>query len=391
MMTKRQDLWTGGWWRFSSYRIQKVAEFLHKPRPDFTRMEIPFKPEAPAGTDELFITPCADAALEWYNPWEAYRMSKIDAGTPPPYQALLALLVSLGAVSDETCGIWRLEHDSALTMEEQQRLLNWCSRFGLLGILPHTAHRLQLPQRFIEGSESQLLLDREHVRSNGKWTPHSHAGWLNGPSSEGAYERFERLFTEEALPLGEFVRKDHEFYIEPLVFFQSSTPTSKFNGGVQLWKTVDQFFPTFVDDNLFECPIPLTTPFWQVYAERVDDFLMYALALLNSVEPLSHGRYGARPSSLEWLLEPVGVSLAFNSEGNIYEQWTCPSLLSSFGRMALQDLEAGVRLLRCECCGAPFATDRYQARYCSQACGWKYRKRRARTKPETQPQESPNV
>src|ERR1035437_5702689 len=86
----------------------------------------------------------------------------------------------------------------------------------------------------------------------------------------------------------------------------------------------------------------------------------------------------SRLVSFHYLLGPVGVQFSFEGERRIQENWVCPSLLSSFGRMAFQDLSKGMLVLRCDCCGAPFATSSYQGRYCSKQCGYRLRKRRAR-------------
>jgi hypothetical protein len=121
----------------------------------------------------------------------------------------------------------------------------------------------------------------------------------------------------------------------------------------------------------------LSQKFWEIYSERQTDFLDGALCLLDMAQPVFGSSY-VRLRVAEGLLEPVGVSLSLDSEGNIQEQWSCPSLLSSFARMLLQDLSRGMKVLRCECCRGPFVTDNWRARYCSKACGWRHRKRRAR-------------
>jgi hypothetical protein len=139
-----------------------------------------------------------------------------------------------------------------------------------------------------------------------------------------------------------------------------------------------KFFPEFKNEgDRFECPLPLTPEFWKIYSERVEDFMKHALAFLTAVEPLSSRRPRTDLAPLECLIEPVGTSLAFASSGDVQEQWVCPSLLSSFARMVLQDTWAGMRILLCDSCGKPFVASRFQSRYCSETCGWRYRKRRA--------------
>jgi hypothetical protein len=115
----------------------------------------------------------------------------------------------------------------------------------------------------------------------------------------------------------------------------------------------------------------------------VSEFLASAIFFLNTLKPPSPswivGNISPVLFKLEALLEPTASSLSYGEDGQVREEWVCPSLLSSFARMALQDIRAGLRILRCACCGSPFVTDKYQARYCSERCGWKQRKRRRRS------------
>ena len=171
--------------------------------------------------------------------------------------------------------------------------------------------------------------------------------------------------------------------VPAMSFLDPDGPTLK---TVPVATILTTYFPDFKDagDN-FRCPLPLTRDFWRIYSERVDDFLQTAVTFLTAVEPISALHDIGSLSWLESFLAPIGVSLSFDSTNQIQEQWVCPSLLSSFGRMAVQDLSAGMRVLRCNCCGGPFVTSSYQARYCSPACGWRQRKRRTRTAKIDQP------
>lgn len=146
-------------------------------------------------------------------------------------------------------------------------------------------------------------------------------------------------------------------------------------------EVLEKFFPDSKQaGNQFECPLPLTEKFWSVYSERVYDFLKVALAFRSAVVPTSGHHDSESLTRLEWFLEPISMSLCLGSNNQVQEQWACPSLLSSFGRMALQDALAGVRVLSCECCAYPFVTSSYQARYCSEKCGWRHRKRQVRAR-----------
>src|SRR6266581_4208348 len=122
-MRERRNLWSGGWWRFSEYEIHDGA-----------------------------IKPARNAKFERYDPWEIYGTSEWNTTISRPYQSLMGLVLSLGAVFDEHTVTWRLRNkrfiEGSLTSDEQAEVLDWCSRFGLLGILPHLAVTIQLPLRF---------------------------------------------------------------------------------------------------------------------------------------------------------------------------------------------------------------------------------------------------
>ena len=83
------------------------------------------------------IGPASDATLEHYDPWEQYHRSQVDSGVVAPYQTFL----KLGADTQDS----RDEPDKAVRL-----ILDWCSRFGLFGILPHTAIRIDLPVRYLD-------------------------------------------------------------------------------------------------------------------------------------------------------------------------------------------------------------------------------------------------
>jgi hypothetical protein len=363
-MTEKSNLWSGGWWRFDKYEIR-----------------------------DGWIGPAPNATLEWYDPWEAYHRSRLETGVAPPYQHLLDLALSLGAEWDSELG-WILDQDLLERDFESQKhelLLDWCNRFRLLGILPHSASRIDLPLRFVE-PRTDVIAVRRFIRSNGKWVASERYWRLVGFPTDDM-DALGAMIKEGDPPLGNLVATDNPEYEEPRVFFQGlapcSPPTSRLYDA-PLATVLDAYFPDSRDEGAaFECPRPLSPGFWNKYREPVCEFLGYAVSFLNSVEPVASRRVGASLYGLELLIEPAGVSLSHGRERAIEEKWTCPSLVSSLARMAIQDAAAGRRLGRCEC-GQTFLTDRDQALYCSTACGWRYRKSRARKKSKPGCTENPN-
>src|SRR5262249_17832760 len=76
---------------------------------------------------------------------------------------------------------------------------------------------------------------------------------------------------------------------------------------------------------------------------------------------------------LNRVVSPVSQLLVFDGK-TFRQRWSSPSLLASYGMMALLDL-AGERLKSCWECGRLFTASSYQARYCSSAHASKARKR----------------
>ncbi len=261
---------------------------------------------------------------------------------------------------------------------ERKAILNWCSRFGLLGILPHSALSISLPVT-ITSSTWNIARDgveKEHVRMNGKWITRDRDAFTHAEMTRLVAEA-KGLRTESTR--GRCISKSgkHSNGNVTVLFKDEILPGLR--GSVPLANLLPRFFPGSEENDEFACPRPLTGEFWQIYTERWGDFRLTLLAFLEALGPVPSHLESGNLTALERFLEPAGVSLGFDSEGRVQEQWVCPSLLSSFARMFLQDILEGSRILVCDSCGRPVVTSAYQGRYCSQQCGWRHRKRRART------------
>jgi hypothetical protein len=280
--------------------------------------------------------------------------------------------------------------DEGLTCDDERQILGWCRQFGLLGILPHVARIIDLPLRFSPHVGKGLYFERQNVLVNGKWIRYisgnihrSCAPYLKKRTN--SFEQDLDLLKAEDPVFGPFVSTRNRLYKAPRVkyFVRAQTALAPQFCDVPADQILPKFFPeSNAFSHRFECPLPLTKEFWSIYAEPVPHFLENAMLLLEAVEPVLSHRDSASLAHLGWLLEPVGVILLRDSEGQVREQGACPSLLSAFARMALEDISEGRRLVACECCGTRFLTDSYRARYCSERCGWRHRKRRALTRPD---------
>jgi hypothetical protein len=194
-MRERRNVWSGGWWRFSKYEIGKGA-----------------------------IKPARSAEFKRYDPWEIYRESEWNTAVSRPYQSLMRLVVSLGAVFDERSVTWRLPdkrfEEGSLTSNEQIEVLDWCARFGLLGILPHIAVTIQLPLRFAPRLDRGLHFERELARVNGRWirrisavcTPEVARNHVVPRSLRKDLRKDLTLLNDDDPVLGRLVRKNDRHY-----------------------------------------------------------------------------------------------------------------------------------------------------------------------------------
>jgi len=305
-LTQRQPFWSGCWWRFSRYEIRNGA-----------------------------IKPAKNGSLEQYDPWDLYRLSQSYNGTPPPYQSLLALLVSLGAFFDEAEGDWRLDKrlkDGSLTPSSQDEILGWCSRFGLIGILPQTALTIETPRinQSWPRARGKRTIPIKHTRMNGEWVSS-----FEGPIDRQLPDQIPWASFRPMKPISEMpiLNLRDVPYISDLLDrgndIRCPLPLSPQLESSPVATILPIFFPDFEDEgDDFQCPLPLSPQFWRIYSERVDDFLDCAMAFLAAVEPVSTRRDTADLTKLRWFLEPTGISLSFDSERNVQEQWTSSVITS---------------------------------------------------------------
>ena len=237
-----------------------------------------------------------------------------------------------------------------LTDDSEKAIVNWCRRYGLLGVLPHRVSQVTLSA--LDGEQ------RQYVKINIGWTEVIR----DCRNSVGAPGRPSVIL--QAL-------RGSVLEVEPL----STT-----------WA---RFFPdvAVADREMFAYPQPLTESFWKLYAEPLQDFLSAARALRELLAALRFQKSaklreahdalaGGPPIVLNALIAPVGLDAQMkgNSIGSI--NLVPGSLLASLTLMLLEDLLQG-RALQCPC-GKLFVSKAYQARYCSKRCRWRFEQRNFR-------------
>jgi hypothetical protein len=320
------------------------------------------------------------AALESYDPWEAWRSSPDEQR---PYKSLLRLAQKLE--------IGGTRFEPRLAAHQQQLLEQWVRRNGLLGILPHETLEVTQAPRWVD--ERELASDSGTDPSGvsvlvpvQRRSERTALGWQRSfprpayarevdPESAGKLVSEERLgaawLPVEALyrrlPEGRLERRPlsehwHAFFVE-----------------VPRNERETHAYPDIGSDQ-----------FWPSYGEPLGSFVETARSLAEAVRALEQLQRGAElddeQEMIAWrairrinayaaAVSPVGLPA---SEGVLRVAWSSPSLLGCFAVMLLSDLAAGQLIRSCPNCGVFFLSGNRKAIYCSSSCRYAYQKRQWR-------------
>ena len=340
--------------------------------------------EAPAATWVRFssyrivngyIRPAKDARLEQYSPWTLYRRpAASDEVAEAPHRALLEMIPRLDrlTIPDST----------------QELILDWCRRYGLLGILHQDTHMAVLAPRWRGSMPGMLVHNEANVRllqPVARRLIRNPRGW--GDRSETG----SRLYASDQLDDGELVRQGQPLPAQWQEHgWDHPWSLRRASGGEWLRQplasTWGRFFPDVPEPEreTYDYPVPGSPEFWRLYAEPVEEFLQNAATLhrtLNTFQILTSGPPADEPrvdptsahqavAQLDSLFSGVHPILHFASDGSAHLQWNGASLLGSIAMMAVQDLLAGSRMLVCANtpCGELFLAHKYQAKFCSDRC-----------------------
>lgn len=301
------------------------------------------KYEIREGPHGLYLAAAPGTSFEVFDPWDERmgdaaieRVSGVRAGQraeQAPYETLTDLLALPGL--DRA----RVAMAPQLSLDAERAVLNWCRRYGLLGLGLHEHRAITM------------------AGERWEWTGGT---WITGPGS-----RHLRL---EAAPSGVERR--------PL-------------GGSGDWASAPLwhwrgYFPDLEDAPESEIPRPLGAGFWQGYAEPLEEFLQAAHLLSDVLAAASRTRGDdgvARRMRVALFfnkfLDRVHPIVALGSSRPWEGRWSAPSLLAVLAMMGRDDL-MGASLHGCASpdCRRLFRSKAHAATYCSDRCRSRETKRR---------------
>ena len=353
-----RSLMTAKWWRFSEYELFQDAR-------RFT-----------------YVRPKPGARCEEYDLWSAWEKARpLHQDRPTPYQELLNLVYEIGWTDPRSRPPSDQAAISEIATRHSERILDWCRKFGLLGVLPHEAFFIALAPRQKRDKEAAEFWRRIIHRTFGEPAPApqqlvTQVLYSRTSAPPRYWDTAETLVNDDAFPPGVLMK----------------TATGTF-GSASL-EFVAEFFPELPQARdsegrlVLECPLPLSDEFWRAYAEPVSTFLWEAVSLNRAVAAMRIKRYRSG-SKKQWevyrgldpligLLAPVRAVPDLQEGRGLRQGWSSSSLLGALAMMALSDLPEG-EARQCAECHKPFVSSgRPQSLYCSKKCRWRAQKRAQR-------------
>src|ERR1051325_2924953 len=160
------------------------------------------------------IKPAHNAKLQLYDPWEGFLDARRKTNAQPPYQALFAVLIEAGvrdiSISGDDSPLEELpvNDEGLLTIstKAEEKLLSWCSNYGLLGILSHRTHFVTLAARWkpiARRNETVFPAHKRYFRAPNGWIESTHRNLRDAVGGERAQQITGTLVSEaeiERLP-----------------------------------------------------------------------------------------------------------------------------------------------------------------------------------------------
>jgi|HubBroStandDraft_6_1064221.scaffolds.fasta_scaffold45892_3 hypothetical protein len=326
----------------------------------------------------------------WHRPNRPFIHSEGAIQLPPkgrslPYNPRQALPLSRGkARTVET--LWgkflevvrQVELDQEVPLRPSaggiDRILEWSSEFGLLGILPSRARKIVLSPIYedinLGGFRSSVgLMQRTHWQPMpGFWITKHHSVEVNTPI---ARQNLGKLVPRAVWLKNRLQKPVYDFF----VWEDLSGPDFRDQISLQSF-----FFPLPAAEQF---PQPLSTEFWAIYREPIAQWMLSALAFKNAA--MTASRYAVdrfnlanlsdaeveHANSALWIMNSLAAAVApiYEFGPHALKQRDCSgSLLSILAKMFFEDILAGFRCRHCDQCKAIFVSKDRKASYCSERC-----------------------
>jgi len=298
------------------------------------------------------VGPVPGATVLEYDLWTPYAKAKAVGWTiPVPYIAALELAKKVR----RNPPIWAKDGNGLVMQSEQATtLVDFCSNWGLLGVLPSQASEICLAER-----------DRRYVKWRGHWTEILRQA--SGTSSIDYIDWEEAMWMAPAQGAaglaGNPLQLAGNFDSSFAVWDQYQDEPIEVLGGC--------FFPGLP---ISEYPLPGSQPFWQMYNEPVYLIATMLLRFLISVEVLSGISGPASLADRRIALQFLRILAAEDHAdtaicGDDYrDEHATPGLLAAFAAMFLRDWKSKRRVVHCETCGTTFVTSDTRVKFCSERC-----------------------
>lgn len=323
------------------------------------------------------IVPVTNIPIQRFDPWAEYQSAVGRSRlVEPPYVSLLNLAKNL-RFEQSPFTLWQP------SPEGKQEILEWCSKNGLLGVLPGMFREITLYPSWAKNQYGRwCVMTPRFVLANGLWYNMSVLERLETASEENL----------NAATEGELVPPD-VVYANPqkpgaLVWHWESHRTEH----EDLTKSFYSFFPRSLksDSNSGRYPALGSDEFWKEYGEPFHVFGRWATRFLEAAQILmaadlslcANDQQFAPHHALVFMnsLATTG-SASFEVEldsARIHRVHHSPALLVSFAEMFLRDMELGRRLTSCATCTGFFVAAGVEVRYCSNRCRNTMQRRRFR-------------
>jgi hypothetical protein len=378
---------------------------------------------------EGFVHPAKNARFELYDPWEEYvtvwqrrqrssRKKDDHAGSKrnnprklPAYQELLCL-ASPRLEGDPKTGPAH-SGEMGVTPGSRQRVLAWCRRNGLLGLLHQEILEIWLPPVW----EADEYDQRGRLIAVVNGWQRAGAGWVHTRRYYTDVEDLGRSLCGAPVPRARHAEL-HASRVEALrsdpigLYIEAPMPKSigetiAPSGGLVLrsqWGDGLEVAPLHRlghyripnqqagEEPSWPLPNPHDEEFWRSYREPLSEiaFATRRLGWIMETVATNSPKY-ARPSAQqqEKSSRALGDLATFTEntwprvvleEGRPQVRWSAPSLLGRLALMITFDLAGRGTVRTCAGCGTPFVSSAPQAVYCSDRCRNTVQQRRFREK-----------